>query len=71
MLITYFMPGMHERYLYLGDITSIIWFVVIGKIKYWFIPLGVNLFSIISYIRCVTVIWATEYSALIAVVIHY
>ncbi len=75
MLITYFLPGMHERYLYFGDVISLIWFAVIKKKKYWYLPLGINLFSLINYIRYVTGVWPTdewnillEINALVAIV---
>ena len=60
MLITYFLPGMHERYLYFGDVISLIWFAVTKKKKYWYLPLGINLFSLINYIRYVTGVWPTD-----------
>lgn len=60
MMITYFLPGMHDRYLYLGDLLSVIWFVLIGKEKFWYIPIGINLFSLVNYIRFVTNVWPAD-----------
>ncbi|MDR0978723.1 MAG: hypothetical protein LBL91_02100 [Lachnospiraceae bacterium] len=43
----FFLPHMHERYLYAADIISIIYFAITKKNIY--IPLSVNLISFISY----------------------
>ncbi|UZT06029.1 hypothetical protein ONV75_15710 [Clostridium sp. LQ25] len=48
VVITYFMPGMHDRYMYIADILSIIY--CISSKKKIFIALGINLMSFNSYI---------------------
>lgn len=57
MIITYFLPGMHERYLYVGDVLCIIWWILSRKKKLWYIPVGVLMFSTISYLRYITNVW--------------
>lgn len=47
--VVYVMPGMHDRYLYVGDVLSILVFCSMGDRKKWFIPVAVQLFSLISY----------------------
>lgn len=54
LLITYFLPGMHERYLFPGDVLSILYFIIKKDRTKWYIPLGVNVASAISYLRYVT-----------------
>ena len=49
MIATYFLPRMHERYMFVGDIVSVIWFVCYEK-KYY-IPMLINLISVITYFR--------------------
>ena len=49
MIATYFLPRMHERYMFVGDIVSVIWFICYEK-KYY-IPMLINLISVITYFR--------------------
>lgn len=48
VVITYFMPGMHDRYMYIADILSLI-YCICNK-KGFFIAIGINLMSFNSYI---------------------
>lgn len=48
IIITYFMPGMHDRYMYIADILSLI-YCICNK-KRIFIAIGVNFMSFNSYI---------------------
>ncbi len=43
------LPRMHERYLFLGDIISVVFFFT--DRKKWFVPVGVNLLSVFAYMR--------------------
>lgn len=47
MICTFFLPHMHDRYLFLGDILSVIYFII-NRDK-WYIPIGVNFVSLYSY----------------------
>ncbi|MBQ3020660.1 MAG: hypothetical protein IJD92_00360 [Bacilli bacterium] len=47
MIATYFLPRMHDRYLFAGDILSVIFFMIIQKKFY--IPISVNIVSTITY----------------------
>ena len=49
IIATYFLPRMHDRYMFVGDILSIIWFIIYQKKFY--VPLVINLCSIISYFQ--------------------
>lgn len=78
LLITYFLPGMHERYLYTGDILCIIWWVFSRKREYWYIPSGILMFSLLSYMRYITEIWPgdewnilTEINGLVSVIYFF
>ena len=46
---TYFLPRMHERYMFVAEILSIIWYMVYQKKFY--IPVVINLISIITYLN--------------------
>ena len=46
MICTFLLPNMHERYLFMGDILSILYFVVCRDWKKIYIPIGVNLVSL-------------------------
>ncbi len=46
-IITFFLPGIHERYLYVGEVLSVIYFLVYRKNG--FFALFINLCSIITY----------------------
>ncbi len=50
VLIPFILPGMHERYLYLGDIMSLLYFMVFRK--QFFVPGTILSFSLYSYARC-------------------
>ena len=49
MIITYFLPCIHDRYLILGDILSIIWFIMNNKKIY--VPLFINTLSFTTYCK--------------------
>jgi len=49
-VIPFILPGMHERYLYMGDILSVLYFIVFRKNI--FVPIGIVSVSLYSYIRC-------------------
>lgn len=49
IIATYFLPRMHDRYMFVGDILSIVWFIIYQKKFY--VPLVINLCSIISYFQ--------------------
>lgn len=49
LIAIYFLPRMHERYMFVGDILSIIWFLCYEK-KYY-IPILINLISVITYFK--------------------
>lgn len=48
--IPFILPGMHERYMYVGDILGILYFIVFQKNI--FIPIVILAVSLYSYIRC-------------------
>ncbi len=50
IVIPFILPGMHERYMYLGDILGVLYFFVLRKKIY--LPAGILLVSLYSYIRC-------------------
>lgn len=50
ILIPFLLPGMHERYMYLGDVLGVLYFLVIRKNIHF--PIGIVLVSTYSYIRC-------------------
>lgn len=50
IVIPFILPGMHERYMYMGDILGILYFLVLRKKVY--LPVGILLVSFYSYIRC-------------------
>lgn len=49
VVCTYFLPRMHERYMFVADILSIIWFIVYQK--KFHIPVIINVISLLSYLR--------------------
>ena len=49
LLCTFFLPSMHDRYLYMADIISIIYFILVRKKVY--IPIGINFVSLYVYIE--------------------
>jgi len=50
IVIPFLLPGMHERYMYLGDIVGVLYFLVVRKNIH--LPIGIALVSFYSYIRC-------------------
>ena len=50
IVIPFLLPGMHERYMYLGDLLGVLYFLVIRKNIH--LPIGILLVSLYSYIRC-------------------
>jgi Gpi18-like mannosyltransferase len=46
----FLLPGMHERYMYLGDVLGVLYFFIVRK-NIGF-PAGIILVSLYSYIRC-------------------
>jgi len=50
IVIPFLLPGMHERYMYLGDLLGVLYFLVIRKNIH--LPVGILLVSLYSYIRC-------------------
>jgi Gpi18-like mannosyltransferase len=50
IIIPFFLPGMHERYMYLGDVLGVLYFLVIRKNIHF--PIGIISVSTYSYIRC-------------------
>jgi len=47
MIATFFLPHMHDRYMFAADILSIIYFIY--NRKKWYIPVGVNFVSLYTY----------------------
>lgn len=50
IIVPFVLPGMHERYMYLGDVLGVLYFMLIKKNIQ--LPLGILLVSFYSYIRC-------------------
>ncbi len=50
IVIPFILPGMHERYMYLGDLLGVLYFLVIRKNIHF--PIGILLISFYSYVRC-------------------
>ena len=48
IIVTYLLPGMHERYLFVGEVLSVILFIAYRKFGY--MALLVNLISIFTYV---------------------
>lgn len=46
----YFLPFMHDRYLFMADIMSVIWYILNKNSKYLYVPIVVNLISLFTYI---------------------
>lgn len=47
----YFLPCMHDRYFYIADVLSIIWWMTYGTRKTLYIPLIINAVSLATYIE--------------------
>lgn len=50
IIVPFILPGMHERYMYLGDVLGVLYYLVFRKNIH--LPLGILLVSTYSYIRC-------------------
>lgn len=50
ILIPFVLPGMHERYMYMGDLLAVLYFMVLRKNIH--LALGILSVSLYSYIRC-------------------
>ena len=50
VIVPFFLPGMHERYMYLGDVLGVLYFLVVRRRVY--LPVGVAAISAYSYVRC-------------------
>ena len=50
IIIPFILPGMHERYMYLGDVLGVLYFIVNRKNIH--LPVGIQIVSLYSYIRC-------------------
>jgi len=50
IIVPFILPGMHERYMYLGDVLGVLYYLVIRKNIH--LPIGILLVSFYSYIRC-------------------
>jgi Gpi18-like mannosyltransferase len=48
--VPFLLPGMHERYMYVGDVVAVIYFIVLRKNIH--LPIGILIVSFYSYIRC-------------------
>jgi Gpi18-like mannosyltransferase len=50
IVVPFLLPGMHERYMYLGDVLGVLYFLVNRKKIH--LPIGILIVSFYSYIRC-------------------
>jgi len=50
IVIPFILPGMHERYMYLGDVLGVLYYIVVRKNIH--LPVSILLVSFYSYIRC-------------------
>lgn len=50
MICTFFLPHMHDRYMFAADVLSIIYFMF--NRKRWYIPVGINFVSLYTYFAC-------------------
>lgn len=50
IIVPFLLPGMHERYMYVGDVLAILYALVIRKNLH--LPAGIIIVSSYSYIRC-------------------
>ena len=51
LVCTFFLPNMHERYLFTGDVISVIYFMTQKDWKKIYIPISVNAVSLYGYAR--------------------
>ena len=47
MVCTFFLPHMHDRYMFAADVLSVIYFMC--NREKWYIPIGVNIVSLYTY----------------------
>lgn len=47
----YFLPCMHDRYFYIADVLSIIWWILYGSRRNLYVPLIINIVSLVTYIE--------------------
>lgn len=50
IVVPFILPGMHERYMYVGDVMGVLYYLVLRKNIH--LPIGILLVSFYSYIRC-------------------
>jgi Gpi18-like mannosyltransferase len=50
IIVPFILPDMHERYMYLGDLLGVLYFMVTKKNIH--LPIGIIIVSFYSYIRC-------------------
>lgn len=50
LLVPFLLPGMHERYLYLGDVLGVAYYLAFRRKAY--MPVAIALISFYSYVRC-------------------
>jgi len=58
IICPFFLPGMLERYMYLGDLFAILFILTFRKKIY--LPIGIIFISFYSYIRCLHIFSTTE-----------
>jgi len=49
-IVQFILPGMHERYMYLGDVLGVLYYLIVRKNIH--LPLEILLVSLYSNIRC-------------------
>ncbi len=49
IIAPFFLPHMHDRYLFMGDIYTVIWFICSKNKKYLYVPVTINLVSLSTY----------------------
>ena len=47
LMSNFFLPAMHERYLYVADVLAIVYYAI--KKRHFYVPLLVNMISLIAY----------------------
>ena len=50
IIVPFILPGMHERYMYVGDVMGVLYYLVLRKNIH--LPIGIALVSFYSYVRC-------------------
>jgi Gpi18-like mannosyltransferase len=50
IIVPFLLPSMHERYMFLGDVAGILYFLILRKNVHF--PIGIILVSLYSYLRC-------------------